>query len=276
MLTAFRRNEGPNLPMPNRFTLLRIFSRVLTLLWVGTLSGEFFPARYILFVTAAALVIAFAIFYRRLERSYRWFEERFLSTFETQEAHSSAQIPFGHLAPWDAHLVTMEIHPNSRLVMKTISEAALRVRYGVNIVAIQRGRSSIVTPLPREVLLPKDQLILLGTDEQVEQVKAEMEPTGDISEAPAAAIQYELRQTKLTSNSTIISKTIRQSGIREQFGAMVVGIERGGIRSINPDSDLILLENDLLWIAGEKHKLNSLITALSADHSDQANKGGAA
>ncbi len=265
MLTAFRlEKREPQDARANGFPFLRILSKLLSLLWIGTLSAEFFPGKYILIVTTAALLVAFALFYRRLEISYHWFERRFLSTFESQEAEQAgAQAPFSHLVPWDAHLVTMEIHPNSNLIMKRISDAALRGRYGVNIVAIQRGRQSIVTPMPQEFLLPRDQLILLGTDEQVEKIRAELDAPIESSENTGRTVNYELRQTKLSANCPFVGKTIRQSGIREQYHAMVVGLEREGSRNINPDSDLQLRENDGLWIAGEKAKLNDLMAAIN-------------
>ena len=36
---------------------------------------------------------------------------------------------------------------------------------------------------------------------------------------------------------------------------MVVGIERNGKRFLNPDSSLVLEENDILWIVGSKKML---------------------
>jgi monovalent cation:H+ antiporter-2, CPA2 family len=233
--------------------------RVLTLAWIGTLSAEFFPGRYVFVVTGAVMLAVFVLLRRRLEKSYHWFERSFLSSFQPHEP-----APFSHLAPWDAHLVRMEIHPNSRLVLRSIADSALRARHGVNIVAIQRGRRSIVTPKPEEVLLPRDELILLGTDEQVEGVRSELEGASGLADAAAPESgSYELRQAKVEPGSPLAGQTIRTSGIRERFHAMVVGIERGGERKINPDSDLVLREGDVLWIAGERERIAALATLLS-------------
>lgn len=245
---------------------LRIVSRIFTVLWVSGLSLQFIPGKYVLVLTGATFLFFFIVFYRRLEIAYRWFEKSFLSTFQAPKTeHStkkkSAHDHFSHLAPWDVHLVTLEIHPNSKLVLKTINEAALRVRYGVNIVAIRRGRRSIVTPLPAEILLPHDELVLLGSDEQVENIRKEFEDGFDGTLAPGSAeggdatLGYELRKLAVSAEGPFSGKTIRLSGIRERFQAMVVGIEREGKRVINPDSDLKLQSGDLLWVAGQKEKL---------------------
>lgn len=258
MLTAFRTSPGPSVAPP----FLRVLAKLVTLLWIGTLSAEFFPGRSVLLITVAALGVTFAIFYRNLESAYRWFEDRFLAAFDQVELGPTS--PFSHLAPWDAHLVTIEVHPNSPFVMKRISEAAFRARHGVNIVAIQRGRKAIVPPSPEEVLLPLDQLVLLGTDEQIERLRSELEPAPEPEETRGPGDGYELRRGRLATNCPFAGQTIRETGFREKYQAIVVGIERAGERHINPDSDLRLAAGDLLWIAGEKGRLNDLMPHLGA------------
>lgn len=236
-------------------------SKAATLFWIAGLSSEFFPGHYVLGATTIALLAGFGIFYRRLEDSYRWFERRFLSTFETEEElRLEPVMPFSHLAPWDAHLIKTKVDPNAAIVGKRITDAALRVRYGVNIVAIQRGRSSIVTPLPEERIMPWDELIVLGTDEQVERMQPEFDAPEGLEEQIKSTSSYELKQMKLDSGSPFAGQTIRQSGIREHFRLMVVGVEREGRRFINPDSDLRLQNDDVLWIAGEKKQLDGLFS----------------
>ncbi|MEO7164722.1 MAG: cation:proton antiporter, partial [Bdellovibrionia bacterium] len=246
MLSAFRMDD----PLKSESKmggppLLRGAAKLFTFLWISALSANFFLGKYVVLVTTISVVIVFIFFYKHLESSYQWFETRFLSSFKLIDLHpgtrSDPVASLSHLAPWDAHLVKMEIHPNSKLVKKRIADTGFRARHGVNIVAIQRGQISIVTPTPEEVLLPRDELILLGTDEQMEKIKKELEDLIPLQDQVGATDNYELRQTRLTKKCPFVGKTIRQSGIREQFQAMVVGLERGGSRNINPDSDLLLL-----------------------------------
>jgi CPA2 family monovalent cation:H+ antiporter-2 len=262
MLTAFRMKEKFE-GKSGAISLLRGLSKVFTFLWMSAMSTNFFPGKYVVFVTATTLLVALIFLHKYLESSYQWFEERFLSSFELRQSNGDAISSLSHLAPWDAHLVQMEVHPNSKLVLKTIADGAFRVRHGVNIVAIQRGRVSIVTPLPSEILLPRDELILLGTDEQVEKMKMELEDPIAIQTQSSPTVNYELRQMLLREKCPFIGKSIRQSGIREHYKAMVVGIERNGVRNINPDSDFQLFQGDLLWIAGEGSKLHKLSKAIA-------------
>jgi CPA2 family monovalent cation:H+ antiporter-2 len=258
MLTAFSRKAHQH------GELTRWFFRVAAVLWVGGLSTEFFPARYVMLGIAAVLIALFGFFYRRLERSYTWFERRFLSTFDHddkkgEERNSSAELQ--RLAPWDAHLVKLVVHPNAKIAAQRIEEAKLRKRCGINIVVIHRGEKTIVSPLPSEILLPGDELLVLATDEQIEKFRDEVEPPREVLDRVRTATDYEMRHLRLTNHSPFTAQSIRNSGIREVYGAIVVGLERKKERSINPDSDLHLESGDILWVVGEKKHLDRLAAA---------------
>lgn len=230
--------------------------QVLTVVWIGTLSLAFFPARYVGFAVAAFAAIFFRGFYKRLDRSYQWFEKHFLSTFE--DAEKSSREPTAalqRLAPWDAHLLHMRVNPHSQIAGKCIFDIQLRKRYGLNIVAIQRGLQSIVSPLPSEQIFPNDELLVLGTDEQVEAAKPLIEEPHDGAMKQSNIADYELKRLHIWENSPLLGRSIRDSRIREDYSAMVVGIERRGRRIMNPDTDMVFEIDDVILIVGPSDKV---------------------
>lgn len=235
-----------------------ILARSLTVIWIGLLSIKFFPARTVVLILAAALFSLIGLFYRQLGTYYRWLERQFLKTFEPTAKSSRRTDVLRTLAPWDAHLVRIRVHPNADLVKKSIGDSGLRMKYGLNVVAIQRGFRSIVAPKADEMILPKDELLVLGTDEQIERVRVAIERPPGLSERFHDLAGYELRQFRVTEQSPLVGKAIRDSTIRETTGALVVGIERVEQRIINPDSVLKLDVGDVLWIVGEKDSLDLL------------------
>ena len=248
----------------NFFKALIVLSfPILTAVWVGILSTKYFSLRYILPVTTLIIIVAYLALYRKLELYYKWLERTFLETFEPKKSSDEKSHVLPNLAPWDSHLVNIEVHPNANLVNKTLMKAQLRNKHGINIVAIQRGMETIVAPKPHEVILPRDTLIILGTDEQIDRARPDIEiPLNIASKFPSSA-NYRLRHLKLTDKSPIVGLTIRESGIREKFHAMVVGIEREHSRIINPDTDFRMQEHDTLWVVGENASLDSLLTELT-------------
>ncbi len=62
----------------------------------------------------------------------------------------------------------------------------------------------------------------------------------------------------LLPNSPFIEKSIRECGLREAVRGLIVGIERNGERILNPQSDLMLLAGDLIWVFGDSSKIRNL------------------
>lgn len=238
-----------------RATLVLVFP-ILTSIWIALLSTNYFSLNIVLPMILIFITIIYFSLFKRLESYYRWLEKTFLSSFE--ETNHEDENPFSQLAPWDSHLIRIEVHPNAILVNKTLMGANLRQRFGVNIVAIQRGINTTIAPLPTEVILPRDTLIMLGTDEQLDMARPEIEIPENIASNLPLQGQYRLRHLKVTATSPLAGRTIRQSGIRENFQALVVGMEKAQKRIINPDTDLEINSDDILWVVGEQKMLESL------------------
>jgi CPA2 family monovalent cation:H+ antiporter-2 len=62
----------------------------------------------------------------------------------------------------------------------------------------------------------------------------------------------ELIHVVVGKNSPLEGRNIRNSGIRYQAHGLVVGVERDGKRTLNPDSSFVFRENDVVWIAGNR------------------------
>lgn len=234
------------------------FSRFFAAIWLGAVSLEFFSARLALAIVAVIVCALMLTFRQQLGTSYRWFETRFLSTFQITSKSKRPTDVFRHLAPWDAHLVRFKVHPNSDLAGACLSEIDLRDRYGMNVIVIQRGLKTIVAPSPAERIYPKDELLVLGTDEQVDAARRIIEKPPGLAERFRDLSGYELRRYLITDETSFANQAIRESHIRERFGGMVVGIERQGQRVINPSSSYVLKVGDVLWIVGDTDRLKDL------------------
>jgi CPA2 family monovalent cation:H+ antiporter-2 len=124
----------------------------------------------------------------------------------------------------------------------------VRVRFGLNIVAIQRGARVIVPPATSERLLPADELLVLGSDDQIDRFRALVEtPSGDLGDGVPIA-DYALRKVQVEEGSEYLGKSIQNAGLRENLSGLVVGLERGASRSVNPDPASILQKGDVLWL----------------------------
>lgn len=231
---------------------------ILTSIWIGALSSKYFHIIYILPFTIVCLLVVYVSIFKRLESYYRWLEKTFLKSFEQKEEEEKKPHTLSQLAPWDSHLVNVSVHPNAHSINHSLEQANLRQKYGINIVAIRRGVKTIVAPKPNELILPNDTLVILGTDEQIDRARPELEIPENIASTIPDNSNYRLRHLKVSPSSEISGKTVRESAIRQRYNAMVVGIERAGKRIINPDTDMQILSDDIVWIVGEQSLLDLL------------------
>jgi CPA2 family monovalent cation:H+ antiporter-2 len=257
MITAFR----------PPYQLAVLVSRIATVVVLAIFSLEFFSFWMLLLVTAGLAAILFFLFRRRFESFYQWFEDKFVAGMEaTDEATGSVH---AHLVPWDAHLAEITVDPHSSIVGQTLIELGLRERFGMNVVVIQRGEKDIVAPKATERIYPGDVILCFGTDEELERFDAELIRHPEVLDEDEDA-SYALRPFEVQNNSRVLHRSIRDSGIREQFDCMVVGIERQGQRLRSPKSDLVLEEKDLLWVVGNVRQLHHLQEHFQARESRRA------
>jgi CPA2 family monovalent cation:H+ antiporter-2 len=157
-------------------------------------------------------------------------------------------------------MAEFEIAKESNLAGKTLEELSIREQFGINIAAIRRGEVLINIPIRTERLFPGDEISVIGTDEQVKEFKVYLDKNE--IDRPEIVEQTDIILQKLElKNRVCIGKSIRESQIREKTHGIIVGIERNGKRILNPESNIVLEDSDILWIAGEKKKIAEFLKA---------------
>jgi monovalent cation:H+ antiporter-2, CPA2 family len=166
------------------------------------------------------------------------------------------------LVPWDAHLTSFEVSPNAAVVGKSMIELQIREMYGVNVAVIERDGRTIMAPTRNERIFPGDKVYVFGTDEQIEAFRAFMEEKLiPAQNGETTREEVSLQKLVVSSNSMLLNRTVRQSGVREKTKGLIVGIEKHGERMLNPDSELVIEEGDILWIVGSPWRIKQLEAA---------------
>ncbi|WDO13664.1 cation:proton antiporter [Flavobacterium sp. WW92] len=230
--------------------LIRI---LFTLFFIGLLLNSFF-SNFIAFAALVIFVVAYLAFPKKLQLLYDKIENRFMQNLNDRE-NTEASKSKKELSPWDAHMTTFEISAESNIVGKPLHQLELRERIGINIAAIKRGNITINVPNRNEQIYPNDVLYIIGTDRQIDKFKIYIQQS--IVAVPEDNAETVLKNFEL-KNEDFIGKTIRESQLREKTNGLVVGIEREGRRMMNPESHVVLEKDDIIWIVGDKKKMNSI------------------
>jgi CPA2 family monovalent cation:H+ antiporter-2 len=230
------------------FYTIRLIKLALLAFFIGFLLHRFFNI-YVGISSTAVVISLLVLFTKKIQSLYAKLERRFFANLNEREIETS-RVNRTELAPWDAHIVPVVIPSNADCIGKTLLQLRWRETIGINVVMIKRGDFHIAVPDKDQMIFPNDELLVLGTDHQIQKlrvlVRAKEEEPEIFSE------DVELYNYVIRKGSGIIDKTIRESGLRERAHALVVGIERENERILNPDSEIRFQPNDNLFIVANK------------------------
>ena len=246
-------NHGPLLVVEVLRILVGIF-------FLGFWVEHIFSTKVAVLLALPSILFVLYLFSKRIKRFYRKIEGRFMTNLNAREQkqndNSLGINVLNHegthpdLTPWDAHLIDLRVPQEASFCGIPLHVLAWREKYGINIVYIKRGEILIPTPGRNEMLLPFDEIGLIATDDQMKTFTPIFEGGNISGSIPYNISDIALQKIVVNEHTHLKGHSIRSSAIREQTHGLVVGIERGKTRILNPDSTIILEWNDIIWIVG--------------------------
>ena len=218
-----------------------------------------------------ALMIAVAVGLLILMLLSRWLKKRsitlerlFIQNLQSRDIEAQKQgkkkpLFANHLIDRDIHIANLELPDDSLWAGKTLYSLKLRNRFGVHISSILRGSKHINIPNGGTILFPGDKLQAIGNDEQLTKlskaINAELQPEVTNIEKH----EMKLRSFTISKTSPFIGKTLKDSGIRDEYNCMVVGVDEGqkNLTLITPSR--CLQAGDVLWVVGEEKDLERIL-----------------
>ncbi len=165
----------------------------------------------------------------------------------------------GHLLDRDIHISDFVVPEDSTWAGRTLLDLQLRNRFGVHLSSILRGSQRLNIPTGETILFPGDRLQVIGNDDQLNKfadaIKDELIPEDNEIEKR----EMKLRQFIISGNSEFVGKTLEESGIRDRYDCMVVGVEEGQENLTMIDPARRFEKGDIIWIVGEEEKVNALL-----------------
>lgn len=252
-------NRGPLISL----IILRIALCTLIVLYV--LVKLFTIKMGLLFAISVPLVLLF-IFSGRLKKHSINLEKQFMRNLHARQDAIESKTPFKqgfvkNLLARDLHIAEYDVSPNSPSVGKSLQELNLRRHTGVNVISIVRGAKHINIPGGEDKIYPCDKLVVVGTDKELElfdKFVQERHREEQVMLSQEEPVDVVLEQILVDNSSFLYGKSIRQSALRDKASSLVIGVERGVTSLKNPDPDLIFEIGDIVWIAGEREKIEAL------------------
>ncbi|MDR2440235.1 MAG: cation:proton antiporter [Planctomycetaceae bacterium] len=210
------------------------------------------------FVLIPVVVTVVLLFSRHFEPLYNKIENRFVSHLtDKEQAEIQARAKLSGLVPWNVSLTEFELSQYSPLVAQSLQNSRLKQQFGVTVAMIDRGGNRLIPPKSDDLLLPFDKIYLIGTDEQLTAAQKVIE-TKNVAEPDFDEESFGLVSLVLNEEHPFVSKKIRDCGLREAVNGLIVGIERNETRYLNPEPNMILLADDVLWLVGDKGRIKKV------------------
>lgn len=186
--------------------------------------------------------------------AYLSVETRFLTNFNERLLQ---QYGDSDDATWlDEKLYVTELICPSEEAGKDLRALGWGRRYGVNIIKIVHGKRELDIPSGDTVLSEGDRLAVLGERENLVSLRlsvgageAELPTLHAYISGEKALYTYTLDVAK---NDHLAGCTIRDSGLRENYDCMILGLQRNLLPIIGPDVNFVIQRGDLVWLLGSR------------------------
>lgn len=250
--------------LPLIFTILvRVVIAVAFIFYICNYLSRFTNA---LMITIALVVIVLIIFSRWVKHRSITLERLFVQNLRSRDIEAQVHgkkrpLYEGRLLDRDIHIAEFEVPSDSKWMGQTLKQLNLGRKYGVHISSILRGGWRINIPDGDYVIFPGDKLQVIGSDEQFTSFREALE-----KERLGVDVNFEqremlLRQLIIGHDSPFVGKTLIESGIRDLYSCMVIGLEEGkqNLSPFKPNRKFE--EGDIIWVVGERESLDALLHA---------------
>ena len=216
-----------------------------------------------LIISLAIIIIMLMVMSRGLKKRSIKLERLFIQNLRSREiaaqtSNKKRSLYEGRLLDRDIHISEFNVPEDSLWAGKQLRQLSIGTRFGIHVSSIRRGRRRINIPGGDTVIFPGDIIHAIGNDEQLKTFGQAL--TEEIYEEDNDMERHEmkLRQIVLTADSPFVGKTLRDSGIRDQYKCMVVGLEEGqqNLTLISPNRKF--KKGDIIWLVGENESLKGV------------------
>ena len=227
--------------------------------------ARLFHVSILILLLLAVAVVAYLMFSRLTKKQSRRLEETFLTNLrsrELREEYLGKKKPeyASRLLDKDLHLAEFDIPADVEWAGASLHDLNLGQRFGVQVVAIIRGKRRFSIPNASARICPQDRIQVIGTDKDLEAFGAELQRSS-AADIPDNLQDGEmiLRRLPVGPDSPFLGKALKDSGLRNRYKCLVAGIEKADGTLHIPNAALPLEEGDNLWIVGEKKDVETVL-----------------
>ena len=207
-----------------------------------------------------AMALVYTIMLRVLSpamKFYKRIEDNFQGNLNKRQSTQVFTIP--EILQENCHLQKMTLSPDSVYSGKLIKETDFRDNYNVSVVSVERGKQLFELPKSDFQLYPFDKITFVGHEDHLRLMMGRVEVFDDTLIQEHEESEVDLYNVEVRPNSPYIGVALMDSGLAENFEAMIIAIERDGQFILNPSARITFQPGDLVWFVAQKERAEILM-----------------
>ena len=236
--------------------VMSILSAILSTIYLTSILDGVYSSAVSIMVAILLVVIALILISTvptPLRRRVSNIEKRFINNINERENRRTGR---EHNLVSDLQVAYMTVGHDCPFVGDRLRNLDLRSRYGVNLVNIQRGNKLHPVPTGDMRIFPGDVLGVIGNEEQIQRMLPLVEAQHNQAEAPSNEVKF--IHFAIGERSPLVGIALENAKLREDYGALLVAVQRGEDDYISPTPDLTFDSGDILWIVGDPKQMAPL------------------
>ena len=215
-------------------------------------------------ITIGIIVVLMMVLSRRIKNRSIRMERLFIMNLRSREIEAQVHgkkrpLYEGRLLDRDVHIADFTVPMDSKWMGSTLRQLDLGRKYGVHVSSILRANHRLNIPDGNYIIFPGDKLQVIGSDDQLSKFGQAVSEQVLGEDPNLEKREMKLRQLIIGADSPFIGKTLEESGIRDIYSCMVVGLEEGK-ENLSPFSPKRRFqEGDIIWIVGEENSLKAIL-----------------
>ena len=256
----------------NKTVILSIFIFRFIIVWVVATSvlRHFFNEAFWLHLGIGApyfrliniaMALGYTIMLRVLSpamKFYKRIEERFMDNLNKRQKVQVFEIP--EILQENCHLQKMTLSPDSVYSGQLIKETDFRDNYNVSVVSVERGKQLVELPKSDFQLFPYDKITFVGHEDHLRLLLPRVEAFDEALIQEHEESEVDLYKVLVRPESPYVGVALMDSGLAENFEAMIIAIERDGQFILNPSARISFQPDDLVWFVAQKERAEVLMS----------------
>lgn len=234
--------------------VLNIFRLIIVLCFIVNILATIYTLKTGFIAGIIVFFLILFVFTKSIKDRMNKIEEKFLNNLNERELRKTGK---NNTIVSDLHLAYMKIGYGCNFVGMKLMDSPLRSHYGVSVVNIRRGNTTIPVPGGNTRLFPGDTIGIIGTDEQIQHIIPDIEKEQEINTDKPQQSDFQLVTITLTDTSPLIGQTITTADVRKNYQAHIVAIRRDD-EYIQDLLNTPILAGDSICLAGDKSSIDRI------------------